>query len=94
MKILYQDINNRQIILDIPNNGNIEYIKFLAQDHTGNHPDTQNLYFNDIELCNEKLLSDYNIKENSLIINRIKKINIDYSNLNPIEIPFCTNKKF
>jgi hypothetical protein len=84
--IIYQD-NSHKILLDVNDNTTILEIKYLAQDYTANHPDTQNLYFKKTELLNDKTISSYNLKEFDVIHNLIKKVKIDYTKVQSITLP-------
>ncbi len=68
-------IYNTTITIQISNTDTIDFLKSKIQDIIGVHPDCQYLYYNEVYLEDNKLLSDYNIKNQDVIIqyDRIKK---------------------
>jgi|LauGreDrversion4_2_1035121.scaffolds.fasta_scaffold210436_2 hypothetical protein len=63
------------ITIDISTTDTTDFLKSKIQDVIGVHPDCQYLYYNEMYLEDNKLLSDYNIKNEDVIIqyDRIKK---------------------
>ncbi len=68
-------IYNTTITINISTTDTTDFLKSKIQDVIGVHPDCQYLYYNDVYLEDNKLLSDYNISNQDVIIqyDRIKK---------------------
>ena len=63
------------ITIDISTTDTTDFLKSKIQDVIGVHPDCQYLYYNEMYLEDNKLLSDYNKENEDVIIqyDRIKK---------------------
>ncbi len=68
-------IYKTKITINISSTDTTDFLKSKIQDTIGVHPDCQYLYYNDVYLEDNKLLSDYNISNQDVIIqyDRIKK---------------------
>ena len=73
--ITINTIYNTTITINISNTDTTDFLKSKIQDIIGVHPDCQYLYYDDVYLEDNKLLSEYKIANKDIIIqyDRIKR---------------------